>query len=233
MMFSPLFLLSQIKVDEISRYTKDDIIKVSGIETGQNAIKYIGGSFKHLLQMRMGKAEKYVENLPWVKSAIVQYQFSGVVHISIIERNAIAWIKYMGNYLLVDEEGVVLEVSTELDERYPEIRGLKPDKYTIGKIIEIAKPERITWLVQLLKSLDHVDRDSPQSLVAALDWIDFSENNELYMSLDGRITARVNLDSELTYRLSLLKEIYYNHIKKEEKGMVDFFGDKYARFIPE
>ncbi|NLG89332.1 MAG: FtsQ-type POTRA domain-containing protein [Clostridiaceae bacterium] len=231
--FSPLFLLSQITVDEISKYTKEDIIRVSGIEKGQNALKYVGGSIEHLLQMRMGKAEKYVENLPWVKSAVIQYKFSGVVHISVIERNAIAWIKYMGNYLLVDEEGVVLEVSTELDERYPEIRGLKPDKYTIGKIIEIEKPERITWLVQLLRSLEHVDRDSPQSLVAALDWIDFSENDELYMSLDGRIAARVNLDSELTYRLSLLKEIYYNHIKKEEKGMVDFFGDKYARFIPE
>lgn len=231
--FSPLFLLSQITVDEISRYNKDDIIKVSGIETGQNAIKYVGGSLQHLLQMRMGKAEKYVENLPWIKSAVIQYQFSGVVHISITERNAIAWIKHKGNYLLVDEEGVVLEVSTELDERYPEIRGLEPDKYTIGKTIEIKKPERITWLVQLLKSLDHVDRDSSQSLIEALDWIDFSENNELYMSLDERITARVNLDSELTYRLSLLKEIYYNHIKREEKGMVDFFGDKYARFIPE
>jgi len=233
MMFSPLFLLSQITVDEISHYTKEDIIKVSGIEKGQNALKYLGGSIHHLLQMRMGKAEKYVENLPWVKSAHIQYQFSGVVNISIIERNAIAWIKYMGNYLLVDEEGVVLEVSTELDERYPEIRGLKPDKYAIGKTIEIEKPERITWLVQLLKSLEHVDRDSSQSLVAALDWIDFSENDELYMSLDRRITARVNLNSELTYRLSLLKEIYYNHIKKEEKGIVDFFGDKYARFIPE
>lgn len=188
---------------------------------------------RHLLQMRMGKAEKYVENLPWVKSAFIQFQFSGVVHISVIERNPIAWIKYMGNYLLVDEEGVVLEVSTQLDERYPEIRGLKPEKYTIGKMIEIEKPERITWLVQLLKSLEHVDRDSSQSLVEALDWIDFSENDELYMSLDRRIAARVNLDSELTYRLSLLKEIYYNHIKKEEKGIVDFFGDKYARFIPE
>ena len=54
--------------------------------------------------------------------------------------------------------------------------------------------------------------------------IDFSENDELYMSLDRRIAARVNLDSELTYRLSLLKEIYYNHIKKEEKGIVDFWG---------
>jgi cell division protein FtsQ len=233
MMFSPLFLLSQIKVDDISRYTKDDIINVSGIEKGQNAMKYLGGSMRHLLQMRMGKSEKYVENLPWVKSAFIQFQFSGVVHISVIERNPIAWIKYMGNYLLVDEEGVVLEVSTQLDERYPEIRGLKPEKYTIGKMIEIEKPERITWLVQLLKSLEHVDRDSSQSLVEALDWIDFSENDELYMSLDRRIAARVNLDSELTYRLSLLKEIYYNHIKKEEKGIVDFFGDKYARFIPE
>jgi cell division protein FtsQ len=137
MMFSPLFLLSQIKVDDISRYTKDDIINVSGIEKGQNAMKYLGGSMRHLLQMRMGKAEKYVENLPWVKSAFIQFQFSGVVHISVIERNPIAWIKYMGNYLLVDEEGVVLEVSTQLDERYPEIRGLKPEKYTIGKMIEI------------------------------------------------------------------------------------------------
>lgn len=55
MMFSPLFLLSQIKVDDISRYTKDDIINVSGIEKGQNAMKYLGGSMRHLLQMRMGK----------------------------------------------------------------------------------------------------------------------------------------------------------------------------------
>lgn len=30
--FSPLFLLSQITVDDISRYTTEDIIKVSGIE---------------------------------------------------------------------------------------------------------------------------------------------------------------------------------------------------------
>jgi hypothetical protein len=63
--------------------------------------------------------------------------------------------------------------------------------------------------------------------------VDFLQSKELYLSLDERITARIELNDELTYRLSYLKELYYNYIKPEEKGMVDFFDEKYARFIVE
>jgi len=63
--------------------------------------------------------------------------------------------------------------------------------------------------------------------------VDFLQDKELFLSLDERITARVKLDDELTYRLSYLKELYYNYIKPEEKGMIDFFDQKYARFIAE
>jgi hypothetical protein len=66
-----------------------------------------------------------------------------------------------------------------------------------------------------------------------VDWIDILENRELYISLDDRITAKIKINDELTYRLSYLKELYYNHIKPDEKGMIDFYDDKYARFIAE
>ncbi len=230
---SPLLLLSEIHVTELSHYTENDIINVSGIEKGQNAVKYLGGSLKHLLQFRMGKAENHVQNLPRVKSAQILYQFPHTVVMTIEERQAIAWVKRMGNYLLVDEEGYVMEVSTELDDKYPEIRGFQLDKFEIGKKVETENLERMEWLVRLLQSLNQVDQNTTQKLVEVIDWIDFSVKEELYLSLDGRITAKMKLDNELTYRLSYLKEIYYNHIKKEEKGMVDFFDDKYARFIAE
>jgi len=43
----------------------------------------------------------------------------------------------------------------------------------------------------------------------------------------------MELDDRITYHLSYLKELYYNYIKPEEKGMIDFFDEKYARFIAE
>lgn len=231
--FSPLFLLSDIRVNALTHYSPDDIREKSGLEEGENALRYIGGSVQHVLSFRMGKVETQVESLPWVKSAEIRYQIPGTVHITVTERNAIAWVRYMGDYLLVDEQGYVMEVSSALDGSYPEIRGVRLDKYTLGKEIETEKPEKLEWLVALLKSLELVDDDPYHRLGEVLDWVDFLQDRELFLSLDGRITAKVKLDDELTYRLSYLKELYYNYIKPEERGMIDFFDEKYARFIAE
>lgn len=256
--FSPLFLLSDIQVavneipvngapmhenmsslsenegmNDISHYTHEEIIRVSGLETGENALKYLGGSFRHLIQFRMGKVESRVENLPWVDTAVIHYVYPGTVEIAITERSAIAWIRHMGNYLLVDGEGYVIEVKSELSEPYPEIRGVKLDKFSLGRKIETEEPEKIEGLVQLLKSLEQVDINPYHKLGEVLDWVDFLQEKELYLSLDGRITAKIKLNNELTYRLSYLKELYYNYIKPEERGLIDFFDEKYARFIGE
>jgi len=232
-MFSPLFLIKDIYVNETINYTPDDIIRVSGIEKGENAIKYLGGSINHLLSLRMGKAESQVENLPWVKSAEIKYVFPGTAEITILEREAIAWIKHMGNYLLIDEEGYVMKVSSSLDGSYPEIRGVPLNGFTIGKKIETKESDNIKWMVLLLKSLDVVDENKQQKLVDVLDWIDFTGNEEIYISMDQRITGKIKLDDDITHRLSYLKELYYNYIKPEERGMIDFFDEKYARFITE
>lgn len=233
MMFSPLLLLSDIRVNALSNYSENEIIQISGLEKGENVLHYLGGSLKHLFSLRMGKAESRVQNLPWVKTAEVEYHFPGRVVVTITERNAIAWVKYMGNYLLVDEEGYVMEVTSSLDDRYPEIRGVQLDKFALGRKIETEKPEKIQWLVQLLQSLEQVDQSPYPKLGEVLDWVDFLQDKELYMSLDGRITAKIKLNDELTYKLSYLKELYYNYIKPEENGLIDFFDEKYARFIAE
>jgi cell division protein FtsQ len=233
MMFSPLLLLSDIGVDDVSHYTEEEIIRSSGIKKGENALKYLGGSITHLLQLRMGNAEKMVESLPWIKTAEIRYTFPGSIKVMLMERHAIAWIRHMGNFLLIDEEGYVMEVSSKMDDQYPEIRGIQPDRFTIGKKIGTEIPDKITWLVQLLQGLEQVDLNTQWKLIEVLDWIDFLEKKELYLSLDGRITAKIKLDNELTYRLSYLKELYYNYIKPEEKGIIDFFDEKYARFIAE
>ncbi|HZK27769.1 MAG TPA: FtsQ-type POTRA domain-containing protein [Thermoclostridium sp.] len=233
MVFSPLLLLSDIYVNETTNYTTGQIIDATGIKHGENAINHLGGSIPHLLNLRMGIAEKELEKLPYVKTATIEYEFPKTIYITVTERNAIAWIRYSGNYLLVDEEGHVLEVDTAFDGEHPEIRGVQLDKFALGEKIQTKKPEKITWIVQLLQSLNSVDIDSTQKLTDVLDWVDILENRELYMSLDERITAKIKINDQLTYRLSYLKELYYNHIKPEEKGMVDFYDDKYARFIAE
>ena len=233
MVFSPLLLLSDIYVDETTNYTAEEIINASGIKIGENAINHLGGSLEHLLNLRMGIAEKEVEKLPYVKTAIIKYEFPKTVNISVTERNALALIRYFGNFLLVDEEGYVLEVKNQLDDQHPQIRGVQLDKFALGDKIQTNKPEKIAWVVQLLQSLNSVDMDSTQKLIDVVDWIDILENRELYISLDDRITAKIKINDELTYRLSYLKEIYYNHIKPDEKGMIDFYDDKYARFIAE
>lgn len=232
-MFSPLLLLSDISVNEAKHYTAEDIIRISGIEKGKNAVYYLGGSFTHLLNLRMGQAEARVENLPWIKTAEIRYYFPDKVYIAVTERNAVAWIRYMSNYLLIDEDGYVMEVSSELDEQYPEIRGVQLSRFNLGGKIETKEPEKITGLVKLLQSLEQIDEPSGRKLGEVLDWIDFPKDSELFLSLDGRITAKMELDDEITYHLSYLKELYYNYIKPEEKGMIDFFDDKYARFIAE
>jgi len=233
LLFSPLLLMSEIHVSETVNYSAEEIIEASGIHTGENAINYLGGSLMHLVSSRMGTAERNIEKLPWIRTAEVKFVFPGKVNITVTERNAIAWIRYFGNYLLVDEEGYVLDVATELDDRYPEIRGVQLDKFVLGEKIKTKEPEKINVVVQFLQGLNAVDMNTPQKLVEVLDWVDIPENKELYLSLDNRITAKIKMDSELVYRLSYLKELYYNYIKPEERGMIDFFDNKYARFIAE
>ena len=66
--------------------------------------------FEECTQLRMGKAESRVENLPWARTAEVQYLFQ-VQFKLLLPKERYCMGKVYANYLLVDEEGYVLEVS--------------------------------------------------------------------------------------------------------------------------
>ena len=101
--------------DKDSSLTKEYVKTLSNIKKGDKLYKEL-----------RSQIEKRIEENPYIKSAKVDRDLSGKMTITVKERKPTYMINYAGEYIYIDEEGYILEVSTESNNN-PIIIGLITD----------------------------------------------------------------------------------------------------------
>lgn len=97
---SSMFDIQKITVENNNHYTKEQLISLAGVRTGENLFK------ASLSQMK--------ENLladPYVKNVKLRKRLPAEVVISVQERSEDAAVPYGNKYILIDSEGMVLRIS--------------------------------------------------------------------------------------------------------------------------
>ena len=136
---APFFNVQNLNISGANRVTREQI-KLAGIDTGGN-----------FFLLSTGKAKRLLSEIPYVKSVNLTKTFPDSVNLEIRERIPRAYIEYenMGLYLMVDEDGYVLDVHNSLYEKLPMISGIEFDKLVKGEPLETKDNKVFSCMVDM------------------------------------------------------------------------------------
>ena len=100
---SDFFIVEHIYVQGANTVTKEEILEISGLETGDNIFSFKASDVQHA-----------VMSIPNIKNASVVRTYPNTVKIIVIERSAFMVLNSNGMFYAIDEDGSVLSVDEKL-----------------------------------------------------------------------------------------------------------------------
>ncbi|HOV27517.1 MAG TPA: FtsQ-type POTRA domain-containing protein [Pseudobacteroides sp.] len=228
---SSLFNITAIEVYGNNKIDTDALISVTKIEIGSNGFKKVGKSLKNYFFFRYGNEENSILNsFPYAKKAKVMFCLPNTVRITVEERIPMFFIKYNDVYILIDEEGYVLEESDKPYKNVIFVEGVSFESYEKGQALEADDPDYIQYIKKLLSEIPKYDENNNVKINPLITKIDVGDPFRIKIELEGRIMADLGDLSEIGYRLDFIKDIYFNKLKKTDKGYLEYTEDQKYNF---
>ncbi len=232
-MFSPVFAIKNVVVNGNISYTKNELIDKIDFQTENILFKEYFRYFDNVYRFDFYTQQRILESLPYIKKADITYSFPNTINISIIEREPVAYILKLGNNILVDDQGYLLAAIYEQDTELPWIDGIEFGEYVIGKPLEGSGREQLETVFFLFKLVKELDQFSDYKLFELIDGVDIKDVEKILFTLDDRVTVNIGDKNKLDYKIKSLKEIYFNKLKENDRGLIDFTRGRYPSYISE
>ena len=212
---SPVFTIKNIEITEMEKYTKDEICEMVNIKEGMNMFL-----FNRFYAMKTLKSNTYIE------SAKISYKLPDTIAITIDERKVRGYVPYMGSYLYIDEEGRVLEVSSEMNRALPVVYGLNFSSFTLGEKIEAENKEAFDIMVniaylmskyELLDMVVKIDVSNPDKILAYVNKVEVNlgdmSNGDRKIRTMAEVIKNINENDRGSLDLSdLSKPIIFKYL---------------------
>lgn len=172
-----------------NKITKELIMEYSNIKIGDKL-------YSHL----RSEIEENIEKNPYIKSAKIERNLSGLVRIVVSQRNVSYMINYSGEFIYLDNEGYVLELNSN-SKNVPIIIGFLTDfsempignsKGRINKS-DLDKLESINLIIDTLKNneidntINSIDVTNSQNIILHLE----ADGKEVYLGDVKDINTKV------------------------------------------
>lgn len=163
--FLPVFNITEINITNNKKTSNYDITSVSGIQEGNNIFRIVSYV-----------TESKIESLPYVKKAHVTKKYPSTLNIEIEEREVKYVIVVNEGFILVDDQGYVLEKTSSNDSNKLLIRNMELDENEM-------KPG---------------NRLSEHNLFKLNDIINILEEAKLYYADEGKTITISSIINEIT-----------------------------------
>ncbi len=211
-MTSSVFSIDRIVVEGNTLMSDEDIIKQSGVNTGDNMFKQTGRRVKAALS-----ENKYIAGVK------VSRELPNIYKIIITERMPVIAVSYEGKYVILDEEGYAVD-EADSTMHATLVTGLKINKYELGKVPEFSDSANFNEASQLIKAVN----DSGM----------FFKKVELgsSMTVKGYVTDTMvcsGQSSDIISQLEEIKAVLYDLDQKDiKRGVIRVGSDNYISFSP-
>jgi len=228
---SSLFNITAIEVYGNNKIDTDALISATKIQIGSNGFEKVGNSFRNYFFFRYGNEENSILNsFPYAKKAKVMFCLPNTVRISVEERIPMFFVNHNGLYILLDEEGYVLEESDKPYKSVIFVEGVSFKSYKKGQALAADDPDYIEYIKKLKSEIPKYDENNNVKINPLITKIDIGDPFRIKVELDGRILADLGDLSEIGYRLDFIKDIYFNKLKKTDKGYLEYTEDQKYNF---
>lgn len=194
LLFIPFFNVSSVSCSGTKILSEDAVIDASGVVPGIN-----------IFRISVHKIEENIERaLPYVADVTVQRLFPSSVHLEVVERTPVAYVQNGASYLVIDGEGIVLEVTDSLDTCgvLPLLSGLQPEEketITLGKTLAVSDQYRFKKLLYCVNLIQQ--KKDLNGRVTALCINDLMQYE---LMVEDRISAVIPVDSDIDYQLDFM-----------------------------
>lgn len=137
---APLFRVEEVLVRGARHLSDEEVVLLSGLRPGAN-----------IWQIPVAEVEARFRQNPWVQSVRVERRLPNVIIIALEEREPAALLPHHGTFLVLDEQGMALDLEETLpDLEVPILTGLPQEGYEVGTVVP---SEELAIALRVLRSL--------------------------------------------------------------------------------
>lgn len=202
-MFSPLFNIKNIIVEQNEKISKEEIISLSKLQTEENIFK-----------LSKNKVKKQIKQNSYIENVKIERKLPSTVVITVEERKPAYLLEYAGSYVYVDKQGYMLEINTEKLE-YPIIQGAETSSETFIEGNRLIN-EDLEKLAMVYKIMEVAQVNQIANLINRID-IENEKDLKLIFETEGK-TAYIGDISNLITKIPTIKIILEQ--EKEKTGEI-------------
>ncbi|WP_432664778.1 FtsQ-type POTRA domain-containing protein [Wukongibacter baidiensis] len=207
------FEISDIIVKNNIEISNEEIVAYSGVRIGDNTFK-----------LKTSEIREKIIKTPFIKDVTIKRKLPNKLMVEVVERQKIAAISYMGLYFFVDNEGVILYTSHEIDDTYV-IEGFEFESFTEGEKIKVKSDEDLKRAIALCGLLESSELPIKPKIACV--------EGEFILYLNDNFKIKLGRGENLERRFAIFKAIYRDLTSKNvDSGVVDISHDGYPTYSP-
>lgn len=186
--FAGVFRVRQVTVTGNAYYTKEEVVDLLLDE----------GSLQNTLLVYLRYKYQEHPEIPFIDDFEVTMDSWQSLKIRVYEKNMVGYVRYLGQDVYFDKDGIVVESSTQELEGIPQISGVTFDSLAIHQPLSVEDPTIFDTILSITKLLTKYDLDP--------DEIRFGAVGELFLQL-GDVKVALGTGENLDEKISRLKQL--------------------------
>ena len=215
---SGFFTVDSIEVKGNDHFTAEEIINIAHAVPGHNLI----------YDMDKKDIEDYLLQNPYIKKVVVTRKLPSTIVITVTERQQACAFKYDDDYLIMDDEGILLK-KTRTEPKLTMVTGLVVSRLKLGETIGTQNQTMFGRLLRLIRTMNASDM-----YFVRIDMSDYEENGAVRAYIYDKLIVKTNYDLLMENlkngRLHrVVEKLFEDGIKR---GTITFSEDGTASFEP-
>ena len=186
--FAGVFRVRQVTVTGNAYYTKEEVVDLLLDE----------GSLQNTLLVYLRYKYQEHPEIPFIDDFEVTMDSWQSLKIRVYEKNMVGYVRYLGQNVYFDKDGIVVESSAQELEGIPQISGVTFDSLAIHQPLSVEDPTIFDTILSITKLLTKFDLDP--------DEIRFGAGGELFLQL-GDVKVALGTGENLDEKISRLKQL--------------------------
>jgi len=213
----PMFDITNIIIKGNNLLSQNDIVTYSNIKMGENIFK-----------VNLKEVKKNLLRNPRIEETSMKRVFPSTIFISVSERNDFAALYFLGSFVKIDKEGIVLEVKQDMDNTsILIITGIEIVDCTPNERVKLKDNNQLDAIIEIVFFMDKYE------LKDLVSEINIEDINDIRIYFIKGIEARVSRNSDIEEKIYMLKNIIIDIIKNNRgQGYIEMRGVKDPVFYP-
>ncbi|MBB6217003.1 cell division protein FtsQ [Anaerosolibacter carboniphilus] len=211
---------------------KTDLLSVQGIEiygnenlTKEEIMPSVESTMGfNIFKVKLDSIASSVLANPYIKTVSVKRKLPNKLIVRISERKEAAVVPFMGTFLIIDEEGVVLKSALQTPG-LKSINGLEFSNFMEGSVLHVSDQEQLEKALSLAKAMKYIDEDIKE--------INVTNKKNMVIRFSKGLSCKIGEGENLDYKLQLLKGILADLDSKGiTRGVIDISHEGNPSYSP-